>query len=177
MRPPDLRKGKWATPDWLFQPLHRLLRFDLDAAASPDNTRCKRYFTAEDNALERPWNAKSVWCNPPYGQRPGTDVWVTHGRGSTQRLGNRTTMLLPIKADTAWWDELVWGSCHVEQSARIDAGRIRGRWHRLREDWGHVELLELRSRVPFEGQDNTGFFASAVVVFNAGDTPILPRLA
>lgn len=175
MRPIDLRKGKWATPDWLYHPLNELLRFDLDAAASPDNARCRKYFTREDNALERPWKARSVWCNPPYGQDPGTDVWVEHGRNWAQRLNNRVTMLVPVKAETAWYQDLVWGENRVQTSAKF-RGVLPGRWYQLREDWGYVELLELRGRVAFEGQDGTGFFASSVVVFNAGRAPVLPEL-
>lgn len=172
---PDPRKGIWPTPDWVFQPLNQVLRFDLDVAASVENAKCRRYFTAEKSALERPWDGRSNWCNPPYGQDPGTDVWVQHGRGWAERLRNRTTMLVPVKADTRWYHRHVWGQNRVQMSANL-AGPLPGRWYRLDEGGGFfVELLELLGRIPFAGP-NTGFIASAVVLFNAGGTPILPRL-
>lgn len=174
-RPMDPRKGRWSTPDWLFHPLNTLLSFDLDAAASKANKKCGRYFTEQQNALARPWDGKSVWCNPPYGQKPGTDVWVQHGRGWAERLGNRACLLIPVKADTAWYHELVWGRCRVQTSANL-RGPVPGRWYQLREPWGYVELLELRGRVNFGGAEGPGFFASAVVLFNAGPSPVLPRL-
>lgn len=171
----DPRKGVWRTPDWLFQPLHALLGFELDAAASRQNAKCPRYFDEERNALARPWEASSVWCNPPYGCEPGTDVWVEHGRSWAERLRNRVTMLIPVKADTAWYHDLVWGSCRVQTSAKLE-GPVPGRWYRMREPWGYVELLELRGRVNFGGADGPGFFASSVVVYGAGPRPLLPRL-
>lgn len=182
MRPADPRKGRWSTPDWLFQPLNTLLRFELDAAADKENTKCRKYLSqGKRSGLVYPWDAESVWCNPPYGQQPGTDVWVELGRSWAARLRNRITMLIPVKADTAWYDELCWGRNDVVASARIRApeykGRsIRGRWYRLREDFGYVELLELRGRVDFGGASGPGFFASAVVLFNAGRRPVLPQL-
>lgn len=174
-RPADPRKGNWSTPDWLFAPLHQVLEFDLDAAADKKNAKCRQYFTRKENALERDWSGLSVWCNPPYGQLPGTDVWVEQGRRQARNLGNRVTMLVPVKAETAWYQDFVWGSNRVQASA-ILRGPVPGRWYRLEERWGYVELLELRGRVEFGGSDGAGFFASAVVVFNAGHHPVLPRL-
>lgn len=175
MKPPDPRRGVWSTPDWLFQPLNALLRFDLDAAASRENAKCRRYFSEQRSGLTRPWDGTSVWCNPPYGQKPGTGTWVEHGRGWAERLRNRVTMLVPVKADTAWYHDLVWGCCRVQTSAKLD-GALPGRWYRLKEAAGYVELLELRGRVAHGGMDGPGFFASAVVLFNAGPRPVLPQL-
>jgi phage N-6-adenine-methyltransferase len=171
----DPRKGVWSTPDWLYKPLDQVLRFDLDAAASADNARCRKYFSAEKSALERPWAGESVWCNPPYGQEPGTGVWVDHGRDWARKLKNRVTMLVPVKADTAWYHDLVWGECRVQTSTNL-RGPVPGRWYRLKERWGFVELLELRGRVGFGDADGPGWFASAVVLFNAGRDPVLPAL-
>lgn len=62
------------------------------------------------------------------------------------------------------------------QTSAILRGPLPGRWYRLEEAWGYVELLELLGRVEFEGQEGPGFFASAVVLFNAGRRPVLPQL-
>lgn len=176
MRPTDPRKGRWSTPDWLFQPLDALLRFDLDAAADKENAKCRRHLSqGRRSALTYPWDGASVWCNPPYGQQPGTDVWVELGRSWARRLRNRVTMLVPVKADTAWYHDLVWGECRVQTSAKLE-GPVPGRWYRLREAFGYVELLELRGRVDFGGAAGPGFFASAVLLFNAGPRPVLPLL-
>lgn len=175
MRIADPRKGEWSTPDWLYRPLDHLLRFDLDAAADVGNAKCRRFFSKEKSALERPWDGRSVYCNPPYGQMPSTDAWVKRGRHWAEQLRNRVTMVIPIKADTVWYHDQVWGRNRVQTSANL-TGPVPGRWYRLKEEFGFVELLELRGRVPFGGASGPGFFASAVVLFNAGDVEVLPGL-
>jgi phage N-6-adenine-methyltransferase len=174
-RPADPRKGVWETPDWLFKPLHQLLRFDLDAAADAKTKKCTRYFSQARSALTRPWDGSSTWCNPPYGCEPGTEVWVERGRYWARYYGNRVTMLLPVKADTTWYHELVWGQNRVVDSGVL-RGPVPGRWYRLEEAWGYVELLELRGRVDFGDTKKPGWFASSVVLFNAGRVPVLPGL-
>ena len=61
------------TPKSLFQ---NLGNFQLDVAASKENSLCDRYYTKENNGLNNFWNAKRVWCNPPY-----NDIlkWISKG--------------------------------------------------------------------------------------------------
>lgn len=165
----------YRTPATVRAPLMKLLRFDLDTAADAQNALTPRFYDEAVNGLTQPWDGRSVWCNPPYGRQDSpTSLWLQKGRWTAQTLGNRVTMLVPIKADTIWYHDLVWGSNQVEQSS-ILTGPIPGRWYQLREQWGFVELLERRGRLVFEG-DSPGWFASALVVFNAGRRPLLPQL-
>ena len=56
----------WYTPEWVFDGLG--LQFDLDVAASSDNSDyvpARRRYTIEDNGLEKAWYGL-IWCNPPY---------------------------------------------------------------------------------------------------------------
>jgi phage N-6-adenine-methyltransferase len=175
MRVPDPRRGSWSTPDWVYQPLNRLLYFDLDVAADANNAKCRRFYTKEMNALRLTWDGRSVWHQPPYGQDPGTGEWMGYALEQVLRLRNRITSLIPVKADTRWYHDLVWGSNRVQTSA-ILRGPLPGRWYQLRERWGFVELLELRGRIPFGGAKGGGFIASAVVLFNAGRRPVIPEL-
>ena len=173
MRPADPRRGVWPTPLELYAPLNERHRFDLDAAASRSNAKCTRYFTEKDNALSLKWRSRCFWLNPPYGQKPGTDVWVAHARHQVE-LGHADSgcLLVPVKADTAWYNDLVWGSCHVVDSRKVTRGPLQGRWFRLAERLFDVEVLELRGRVSF-GADGAGFFASALVFFNPPARPAL----
>lgn len=167
MRPADPNKGIWPTPGWLFGPLNVRFNFGLDAAASRENTKCKRYYTEKDNGLVQPWDAPCTWCNPPYGTDPSTDAWVQHGRRNAVDFRNTQVMLVPVKAETAWYQDLVWGENRVIRSAK-PVGRFGGRWYLLQEKRMLVEVLELRGRVSF-GVDRkgNGFFASALVAFGA----------
>lgn len=63
----------WETPQDLFDKLNAEFHFDLDVCALPENAKCKRYYTPEDDGLSQPWNGV-CWCNPPYGRTIGK--WV-----------------------------------------------------------------------------------------------------
>ena len=47
--------------------------FDLDVCATPDNAKCARYYTKEQDGLVQPWTGR-CWMNPPYGRTIGK--WV-----------------------------------------------------------------------------------------------------
>jgi site-specific DNA-methyltransferase (adenine-specific) len=68
------RTNEWGTPKPLFENLNWEFRFTLDACASKCNHKVERFFTKEDNALEKLWSGR-VWINPPF-DKGGLDVWV-----------------------------------------------------------------------------------------------------
>lgn len=61
------KKPDWETPQAFFDDLDKEFHFTLDAAASAGNAKCERYFTEQDNALNKEWS-ESTYCNPPYGR-------------------------------------------------------------------------------------------------------------
>lgn len=74
----------------------------LDAAATYENTKCRRLLTAIDNSLAYPWWGR-VWCNPPYSL---TRQFVEHAIRQVA-VGNAelVVMLLPSNTATRWWRE------------------------------------------------------------------------
>jgi phage N-6-adenine-methyltransferase len=64
------QSDEWATPPDLFAGLDAEFAFDLDVCATPDNSKCARYFTRQNDGLAQPWTGR-VWCNPPYGRAIG----------------------------------------------------------------------------------------------------------
>ena len=68
-------KMDWRTPKDFFRELDQEFHFGLDAAASPENAKCERYFTPEMDGLSCSWSGYgAVFCNPPYGREIGK--WV-----------------------------------------------------------------------------------------------------
>ena len=67
----DLQTGEmeWFTPQIYIEKARRTLGyFDLDpatCAAAQETVQASRYFTAEDDGLEKDWHG-TVWLNPPY---------------------------------------------------------------------------------------------------------------
>ena len=90
------------TPD-VFEPLDREFGgFTVDVAASPDNTKCDRFYTLDDDGLRQSWAGERVWCNPPYSSiRP----WVEKAWTEPATL---VVMLLPAnRTEQTWWRDLV----------------------------------------------------------------------
>ena len=57
--------GLGETPQEIFDALDRIFHFTLDACASVHNHKCAKFYTADDNSLEKSWQGERVYCNPP----------------------------------------------------------------------------------------------------------------
>lgn len=132
----------WATPQSFFDALDREFGFELDVCASPDNAKCPRYFTKEDDGLAQEWTGV-CWMNPPYGRAIG--LWVEKARRSGL-AGATVVGLLPARTDTRWWHDYIWDETT----------------HRPRPG---VEVRLVKGRLKFGGAKNSAPFPSAVVVF------------
>jgi len=93
---------EWETPQSLFDELSWIYGgFTLDPCATPQNAKCTRYFTREDDGLRQRWEGK-VFVNPPYGRE--IDRWVRKAFESSQG-GALVVCLLPARTDTRWWQD------------------------------------------------------------------------
>lgn len=65
-------KMDWRTPKDFFQKLDQEFHFGLDAAASPENAKCERYFTSEMDGLSCSWSGYgAVFATHPMAGRSG----------------------------------------------------------------------------------------------------------
>lgn len=79
--------------------------FDLDVAASAENTVAPAFYDATLDGLFWPWHDR-VWCNPPYSDiRP----WVAKAHAAAATLSvDVIAMLLPAnRTEQRWWQDLV----------------------------------------------------------------------
>lgn len=95
-------KDDYSTPIDFFRELDSEFHFTLDACATPENAKCKRFFTKTNNGLEQIWKG-IVFCNPPYGK--GISAWIEKGFLSSITEEATVVMLLPSRTDTEWWHE------------------------------------------------------------------------
>lgn len=107
----------WETPQDLFDKLNAEFHFDLDVCALPENAKCERYYTPEDDGLLQPWNGV-CWCNPPYGKTIGK--WVQKAY-ETFAGGGTVVMLLPARTDTKWFHEYIYNKAEI----RFIKGRLK----------------------------------------------------
>lgn len=91
----------WATPQDFFDQMNAKFGFTLDVCALPENAKCPRYFTPEDDGLKQPWSGV-CWMNPPYGRTIGQ--WMRKAWESAQ-AGATVVCLIPARTDTAWWHD------------------------------------------------------------------------
>lgn len=116
----------WRTPKGLFDPLHWLLGFEVDAAADQSNHLLPKWYGEggiEEDALSVSQWLSPAWCNPPYGN--GIELWLEKFI-EQGKLGVSIMALLPARVETRWWSELV---------------------------VPHANIIFLTGRVPFERPD------------------------
>jgi phage N-6-adenine-methyltransferase len=121
----------WETPPALFEYLHKIHNFTLDACALPENTKLPNYFTPEQDGLKQSWKGEMVWVNPPYtvpkqpckanckkkyceanGHReiyePGQIDWVKKAHDEyLKHAFTNVVMLLPARTDTRIFHDFV----------------------------------------------------------------------
>ena len=81
------RTDIWATPQDFFDKLNAVFKFDLDVCALPDNAKCERFFSPEDDGLKQEWTG-TCWMNPPYGRE--IIEWVAKAACTAIRRGDES---------------------------------------------------------------------------------------
>jgi phage N-6-adenine-methyltransferase len=138
------RNCEWATPADLFAALAAEFGpFDLDVCATPENAKCARYFTRDQDGLRQRWTGR-VWMNPPYGRAIG--LWMRKAAEvAATGEAELVVCLVPARIDTRWWHEYA-----AQGEYRFLPGRVR-----------------------FGGGEHSAPFPSAVVVFRNAQERVL----
>ena len=110
---------KWATPQDFFDKLNEEFHFTLDAAASPENAKCMKYFTEQDDGLSQDWKGETVFVNPPYCRKTG--LWVKKAYHEYFENGVTAVMLLPSRTDVSWFHDYILGKAEI----RFIRGRLK----------------------------------------------------
>lgn len=130
----------WETPQDLFDELNDEFGFDIDVCATPENAKCEKYYTKENNGLNQHWYGV-VWCNPPYGREIGK--WVKKAYETNFLENNYIVMLLPARTDTKWFHEYIYKN-------------------------KRAEIRFLKGRLKFGNSKNSAPFPSMIVVLRPG---------
>ncbi|MCP3475071.1 phage N-6-adenine-methyltransferase [Bradyrhizobium sp. CCGUVB1N3] len=112
------RSEEWPTPRDLFEELDNEFRFTLDPCATPFNTKCRKFFTSDDNGLLQDWGKERVFCNPPYGRHMWE--WARKCFLASEN-GALVVMLAHARTDTRWFHEWVYRKAKL----RFLRGRVR----------------------------------------------------
>ncbi|MDD5006757.1 MAG: DNA N-6-adenine-methyltransferase [Candidatus Omnitrophica bacterium] len=118
----------WETPQYFFDKLNEEFNFDVDVCATPENAKCRRFITKEQNGLSLSWemycalvrvSGGRVWMNPPYGREIGK--WVKKAYEEGRKSGITVVGLLPARTDTKWFHDYIYGKAEI----RFIKGRLR----------------------------------------------------
>ena len=126
----------WETPQYFYDELNKEFDFNLDPCALPENAKCAKYFTPEDDGLKQDWGGYNVFCNPPYGRN--IIQWCKKCYEESKKPNTVVVMLVHARTDTKWFHEWVYGK---------------------------AELRFVRGRLKFGGSKNSAPFPSMVVVY------------
>lgn len=92
----------WSTPQDFFDKLNAVFCFETDVCALPENAKCSRFYTPEQDGLAQEWTGV-CWMNPPYGR--AINAWVEKAYDSAKSNGATIVCLLPARVDTRWWHD------------------------------------------------------------------------
>lgn len=132
-------KEDWETPQDFFDILDQEFHFTLDPCANKYNHKCNKYFTINDNGLEKSWSGEVVFCNPPYGRKIYN--WVKKANEESKNNKTIIILLIPSRTDTRYFHEFLYNK-------------------------PNVELRFIKGRLKFGGSKNSAPFPSLVAIFN-----------
>jgi phage N-6-adenine-methyltransferase len=91
---------------------HRFGPIDFDLCADAGNTKGKRFYSKEDDALQQDWSALKrvnvAWCNPEFGMLG----WFSRRCHTVGDLRRFTLLLCPLGTQN-WACEYIWGQAYV----------------------------------------------------------------
>lgn len=108
----------WETPQAFFDALDAEFHFALDVCATPENAKCKRFYTKQQDGLAQEWLGV-CWMNPPYGREIGE--WVKKAHESANSGMATVVCLLPARTDTRWFHDYIYGKAEI----RFIQGRLK----------------------------------------------------
>jgi hypothetical protein len=108
-RPEADERQRCLTPSYILEPVRRLLGgIELDVCTEPNNpVGADRFYAPPQDGCALPWDARSIWVNPPYGL--ARERWVARCIAEAGR-GARIVLLMPAATDTRTF-QLAFGAC------------------------------------------------------------------
>ena len=137
---------EWATPQNLFDQLNAEFDFEIDLAATAENTKCASFYSLQLDSLSQHWGSRfrRGWLNPPYSR--GLCGHFIEKAARQRRMGFLTVMLLPARTDTKAFH------AHIYD---IDTWQPRN----------GIEIRLLAGRLRFSNSKTPAPFPSMIVIF------------
>jgi hypothetical protein len=98
-RPDHHARQAMLTPSYVLEPIRGVLGgIGLDPCTEPDNpTRADAFYHLPTDGCAMPWEAATIFCNPPYGE--ARNRWVEKCIDAS-RAGSKVVLLIPSHTET-----------------------------------------------------------------------------
>lgn len=130
-------KDEWATSQDFFDGLNSKYYFTLDPCADPNNAKCSKFYTIDDDGLTKDWGGETVFCNPPYSKAKD---WVKKALEESSKSNTKVVLLVAARTDTKFFHD------YCTKASQI---------------------FFIKGRLKFGGSKNSAPFPSMVVVFDS----------
>ena len=141
------KTDEWSTPNSFFDKLNKMFSFTLDPCATHNNHKCPKYYTIEEDGLEKDWVGETVFVNPPYSKNSS---WLEKCFLEAKKPKTTIVVLMPSRTDTRYWHDYAMKATHI---------------------------YFIKGRLKFGQQKNSAPFPSALLVFNSMSGDIPPSIA
>jgi len=101
----------WETPQHIFEEYKHIFNgkyISLDVCADIYNSKCKKFFSKEQDGLKQNWDGYVCWMNPPYGSQIGK--WIQKASEAKATV----VCLLPARTDTKWFHNYIYNKNDVK---------------------------------------------------------------
>lgn len=116
-------KDDWETPIDFFNKLDEEFHFTLDPCCTRETSKCKKYFTPDEDGLKQSWKDEVVFVNPPYSKKtktnPGQEAWIKKAYEESKHA--TVVMLIPARTDTIAFHKYIYGKAEI----RFIKGRLK----------------------------------------------------
>lgn len=111
-RPDHHARQAMLTPPYVLEPVRALLGgIGLDPCTEPDNpTGAGQFYHLPNDGCALPWDAQTIFCNPPYGE--ARDRWVDRCIAEA-KAGKQVVLLIPAHPDTRTFQRALSASTSV----------------------------------------------------------------
>ena len=135
----DHEMQRQLTPPYVLEPVRQTLgSIELDPCTEPDNPcGAVHFYTAASDGAEQPWDATTIYVNPPYSK--ARERWVRRCIEAAE-AGSRLVLLMPSHTDTRLFHLATETASHVVFiKGRVKFGILRE--NRRQEAASHPSCL------------------------------------
>lgn len=94
----------WETPPDFFKLIDDIFHFTLDPCATAQNKKCQKFYTEQEDGLNKDWQGERVFCNPPYN---AIELWTEKCYNEGEKEHTLVALLTKPATETKRWIKFI----------------------------------------------------------------------